>query len=415
MSDAGELNLQTGACIDTATKEDSDALFMHGQHSDEDEFSDISDSELLKIHEEAVNEDKGGGKMVQTTEGGSRSSGNCADVAGCSVVSFQIEENKEKSQGHEGSSHRKRKQMPIMPMEKYRMKYLWVTNLCSQAWCEQQMMYEFEFPELLKLEKTDAMNKGASIHLARELEVHDVVSVTTQTKEDSWAIKFLNILSMIPVLQSGARVREFPVFRELNGIFVVGMIDELGYTPKGELELRELKTRTTPTLPGTSQTVTHQFQVSLYKLLFDGMVTGLVQPDVFIQHLQLKPDQALGEQVIEHVKRAGFTASTFGDLLDLTCLNLTFSELPTIDCLKLEYCYQADGTSLGFKTVTFEEEKLMELLNSCLSFWKGQKEAQGVDIEEAWKCRHCSFASICEWRTRRSEHLSRTGQSKRTK
>ncbi|MEE6468835.1 hypothetical protein FKM82_008389, partial [Ascaphus truei] len=265
-------------------------------------------------------------------------------------------------------------------------------------WCEQQMVYGFQLPEIVQLKNMNVINAGASIHLARELELHDVVSVTTQTREDVWALKCLNTITMIPVLQAGGRVREFPVFGELEGVFLMGVIDELGYSPRGELELRELKTRANPSLPGSAQRRSHNLQVSVYKLLFDGMVSGILQPEIFIHHLLLRHDQALGPQVKEHAKRVGFTISSFKDLLELMCLNLTFSNLPKIDCLKLEYCYQEDSTSLGCELVNFEEEKVMKQLSFFLSYWKGTRELLGVDIEEAWKCRTCDFADICEWR-----------------
>ncbi|XP_075450519.1 exonuclease V isoform X2 [Ascaphus truei] len=249
----------------------------------------------------------------------------------------------------------------------------------------------------------------------KELELHDVVSVTTQTREDVWALKCLNTITMIPVLQAGGRVREFPVFGELEGVFLVGVIDELGYSPRGELELRELKTRANPSLPGSAQRRSHNLQVSVYKLLFDGMVSGILQPEIFIHHLLLRHDQALGPQVKEHAKRVGFTISSFKDLLELTCLNLTFSNLPKIDCLKLEYCYQEDSTSLGCELVNFEEEKVMKQLSFFLSYWKGTRELLGVDIEEAWKCRTCDFADICEWRTTKSKEAAERNQTKRAK
>ncbi|KAG8450705.1 hypothetical protein GDO86_003107 [Hymenochirus boettgeri] len=343
--------------------------------TDEEGFSDISDSELLSLQDDNL------GNTLHPGEGRTNSHGLCTNEVGTSALNQEeVKKSIGKLKDPGGILQRKRKQVVQKPLDKFRMKYLWVTNLCSQTWCEQQMVYEFEFPGVEKQEKTEAMNAGASIHLARELEVHDVVSVSTQTREDSWAIKFLNVLAMIPVLQSGGHVREFPVFRELDGIFVVGVIDELGYSSKGELELRELKTRTTPSLPRSSQKSSHTFQ-----------------------HLQLRLDQVLGVQVKEHIERAGLTVSTFGDLLELTCLNLAFSELPVIDCIKLEYCYQADGTLLGCETVTFDEKNVMEHLKFCLSYWKGQREVRGVDIEEAWKCSHCSFSNVCEWRTKKSE------------
>ncbi|XP_073523916.1 exonuclease V isoform X2 [Phyllobates terribilis] len=310
---------------------------------------------------------------------------------------------------------RKRKTEVVTPLEKYSFRYVTVTDVCSQVWCEQQMVYKMEHPGIVKPERAAAMSEGSSIHLARELEVHDVVTVATQTREDSWAIKFLNILAMIPVLQSGGRVREFPVFRELDGIFLVGVIDELGYSSKGELELRELKTRVSPTLPTSAQKRSHKIQVSLYKLLFDGMVSGGLQPDVFLQHLKLRPEQNLGPQVKEHAIKSGLTVSTFRDVLELTCLNLTYSDLPTIDSLKLEYCFQGDNSLLGSDEVTFEKEKILEEVTFYFSYWKGLREVQGIDIEDAWKCRRCEYSSICEWRARKTKGFAFQTLNKRFK
>ncbi|XP_053312801.1 exonuclease V [Spea bombifrons] len=384
-----------------ATEGAADAQ-LHEQ--DRDGFSDISDSELLAVPEEAMigsgGYDPFAEKMVQPKEVADAQV-KIDDSPGTSSEVHQ-KEKRGITQSFIDITQRKRKQLPQTPLEKYHMKYLWVTNLCSQTWCEQQMVYEFELPAFLQPEKSAVMNAGSSIHLARELEVHDVVSVTTQTREDSWAVKFLNILSMIPVLQSGGLIREFPVFGEQDGVFLVGVIDELGYSPKGELELRELKTRGSPTLPKAAQKRSHEFQVSLYKLLFDGMVSGGLQPDLFIQHLHLMPGQELGVQVKEHANRVGITVSTFMELAELTCLNLQFSDLPMIDSLKVEYCYQENGAMLGCEVLHFNRETVLERLKYYMEFWKGLRETQGVDIEEAWKCRMCSFANICEWRTSKS-------------
>ncbi|KAG8590330.1 hypothetical protein GDO81_006724 [Engystomops pustulosus] len=265
------------------------------------------------------------------------------------------------------------------------MRYLSVTDICSQVWCEQQMIYKMEQPLLIEPEKTAAMSEGSSIHLARELEVHDVVSVTTQTREDRWAIKCLNILAMIPVLQGG------------------------------ELELRELKTRATPTLPGSAQRRSHEIQVSIYKILFDGMVSGVLQADVLIQHLKLRPEQELGPQVKEHAMKCGLTVSTFRDVMELTCLNLTYSDLPMIDSLKLEYCFQGDGSLLGCDEVTFQKEKVLDQVTFYLSYWKGLRDFQGVDIEDAWKCRMCDYSSICEWRAQKTKNIAFRTFNKRFK
>ncbi|CAJ0928931.1 unnamed protein product [Ranitomeya imitator] len=111
--------------------------------------------------------------------------------------------------GNISMMQRKRKTEVETPLEKYFLKYVTVTDVCSQVWCEQQMVYKMEQPAIVKPERAAAMSEGSSIHLARELEVHDIVTVTTQTREDSWAIKCLNILSMIPVLQSAYCIQQF--------------------------------------------------------------------------------------------------------------------------------------------------------------------------------------------------------------
>lgn len=57
-------------------------------------------------------------------------------------------------------------------------------------------------------------------------------------------------------------VRELPVFGVIEGVFVSGIIDELRYNTKGELELNELKTRSRPFMPGEAQRKKDHFQVS---------------------------------------------------------------------------------------------------------------------------------------------------------
>ncbi|XP_071994312.1 exonuclease V [Engystomops pustulosus] len=410
MSEPGSSAASAGTGEGGANTEAGD---QQPRDDNEDSFSDISDSELLQLQDATETGDRSLSEK-QTKQAEDRRTGlesiNVNAEAGEGSHQVQTGENRSKD-----FLQRKRKTEGETPLERYSMRYLSVTDICSQVWCEQQMIYKMEQPLLIEPEKTAAMSEGSSIHLARELEVHDVVSVTTQTREDRWAIKCLNILAMIPVLQGGGRVREFPVFRELDGVYVVGVIDELGYSSKGELELRELKTRATPTLPGSAQRRSHEIQVSIYKILFDGMVSGVLQADVLIQHLKLRPEQELGPPVKEHAMKCGLTVSTFKDVMELTCLNLTYSDLPMIDSLKLEYCFQGDGSLLGCDEVTFQKEKVLDQVTFYLSYWKGLRDFQGVDIEDAWKCRMCDYSSICEWRAQKTKNIAFRTFNKRFK
>uniref|UniRef100_A0A8C3WL35 Exonuclease V n=1 Tax=Catagonus wagneri TaxID=51154 RepID=A0A8C3WL35_9CETA len=284
------------------------------------------------------------------------------------------------------------------PMERFHLKYLYVTDLCTQNWCEQQMVYGKELPGFLTPEKSAVLDTGASIHLARELEVHDLVTVPITTKEDAWAIKFLNVLSMIPTLQLEGRIREFPVFGEVEGVFLVGVIDELHYTARGELELAELKTRRRPVLPLDAQKNKDRFQVSLYKYIFDAMVQGKVTTANIIHHTKLDPEKPLGPSVLRHAQQGGFSVKSLGDLMELVFLTLTLSDLPVIDILKIEYIHQETATVLGTEIVAFEEKEVRSKVQHYLAYWVGHREPQGVDVEEAWKCRTCNYADICEWR-----------------
>lgn len=286
----------------------------------------------------------------------------------------------------------------LSPMERFHLKYLYVTDLCSQNWCELQMVYGKELPGFLTPEKAAVLDSGASIHLAKELELHDLVTVPITTKEDAWAIKFLNILSMIPTLQSEGRIREFPVFGEVEGVFLVGVIDELHYTSKGELELAELKTRRCPVLPLSAQKKKDCFQVSLYKYIFDAMVQGKVTPGSLVHHTKLCLDKPLGPSVLRHARQGGFSVKSLGDLMELVFLSLTLSDLPAIDTLKLQYIHQETATVLGTEIVAFEEKEVKSKVRHYVAYWTGHRDPQGVDVEEAWKCRTCDYVDVCEWR-----------------
>ncbi|XP_059829410.1 exonuclease V isoform X1 [Hypanus sabinus] len=380
---------------------------------------EMSDEELLAAELEFSGEPEG----TQQSEGDNYTSSKCSesnqtghgtDKASCSgheqsSIQLAVSGNGSDSQC-EGSSFKR------IPQERFDRKYLSVTDLSQQAWCEQQVVYGMEMPHVQRLrDEHPVVKTGSSIHLARELEIQDIVPINIQCQEDSWGVKLLNFLSMIQFLQTGERVRELPVFGEVEGIFLVGVIDELCYNSSGELELRELKTRGQPTLPHAAQRKSHHLQVSVYKLLFEALIKGQLNKDTIIHHLHLQTERSFSSEVMAYAEMIGLSVNTFGDLLDLIFLNLMYAEIPTIDVLKIEYCYQADASVIGTEVVCFEEEWVKKELKYYCSFWKGQREAKGVDIEEAWKCRTCDFADICQWRKKKAEEAAEKNQANRRK
>ncbi|XP_067394265.1 exonuclease V [Emydura macquarii macquarii] len=360
-----------------------------------------SDSELLQLLLEGPGEEA---LLLRPGDSGKPSSSN----------DLPLESFNEVFTG-DGAAQKVKRKRAQTPLEKYDLKYLYVTDLSTQSWCEQQMVYGREQPQLQAPETIVLLNTGKSIHLARELEVHDVVKVQTTSKEDSWAIRILNLLSVIPVLQAGGCVRELPVFGVIEDVFLIGIIDELCYNANGELELRELKTRGRPSMPSGAQKKKDYFQVCLYKYMFDAMVRGQLKPDVITSHVHLRPDQPLGLPIRKHAQKAGFMVTCFGDLLELMYLNLTLSDIPSIDLLKIEYSHQESHTLLGTEVVQFAEEKVRERAQYYLAYWKGQREVQGVEIEEAWKCYSCVYSEICDWRKKRAEGLVQRSGPKKSK
>ncbi|KAL9122989.1 MAG: hypothetical protein Q9187_000447, partial [Circinaria calcarea] len=55
--------------------------------------------------------------------------------------------------------------------------------------------------------------------------------------------------------------------------------------------------------------------------------------------------------------------------------------------LKAEYRDQTDGTILGIKTFLYDHNVISEYVDNELRWWRGEREAQGVIVEEAYKCR----------------------------
>lgn len=71
--------------------------------------------------------------------------------------------------------------------------------------------------------------------------------------------------------------------------------------------------------------------------------------------------------------------------------------------LKAEYRSRDDGEVLGNKTFAMDDLDLSMYINREMEWWKGERQAEGVAVEEAFKCRSCEFADGCEWRIKKVE------------
>ncbi|XP_066538766.1 exonuclease V [Hoplias malabaricus] len=366
-----------------------------------DEWDDISDSELLHIEIDPHCSDHPpqpscSGTVTRKDIPSSPSSLHRTEECLDKRIIERDEERGEKRKRNSEGGH--------SPLLRFMKRHLSVTQLCEQTWCEMKVEYGFRKPQIRKTEKQRTeVQTGAKIHLARELEVHTVVPLHAQSREDSFAIRLLNILHMIPKLEAGKCVREIPVFGVVEGVHLKGVIDELSYNQKGELVLNELKTRRQETLPGAAQSLGHSLQVGLYKILFDGMVRGGLRREHIIDHFKLKASMALGNEIQKHSAKIGIQVTTLGELVDTLLMVLSCTDVPRIDLLQIEYRHQDSNNLIGSRVVPYDEAQLRSELQGYLAYWTGQREPRGVDIEEAWKCRMCPYDQICVWRKNRSQ------------
>uniref|UniRef100_A0A8C2KDM1 Exonuclease V n=1 Tax=Cyprinus carpio TaxID=7962 RepID=A0A8C2KDM1_CYPCA len=338
-----------------------------------DDWDDISDSEFLNIPSEQQSIEPQCPLSSETD--GEHSVNFDSPCASTSSVHNRNEEalgqETVKTETVRGLKRKSLHGNSFSPMQRFFKRHLSVTLLCDQSWCEMKTVYSLLKPFVKRREMQRAeVQIGKEIHLSREKEIQDVVPVDILTREDAEAIKLLNMLHMIPLLEAGERVREFPVFGVLEGVFVLGVIDELMYNQKGELVLNELKTRKQNSLPSSAQDKVNCFQVGLYKLLFDGLVRGEVKKDNVLNHLKLRSGQVLGAGVQAHAKSIG---------------------------VQIEYYHQGSSGPIGTRVAPFDEAQLRAELQGYLAYWTGQREPKGVDIEEAWKCRSCLYKQTCDW------------------
>ncbi|XP_058601151.1 exonuclease V isoform X3 [Onychostoma macrolepis] len=365
-----------------------------------DDWDDISDSEFLNIPSEEQSIEP---QCHLNSESDGKHSVNFDSP--CASTS-SVHNRNEEALGQEtvntlnvrGLKRKSLHENSFSPMQRFFKRHLSVTLLCDQSWCEMKTVYSLLKPFIKRKDMQRAeVQIGKEIHLSREREIQDTVPVDIWTREDAEAVKLLNMLHMISLLEAGERVREFPVFGVLEGVFVKGVIDELMYNQKGELVLNELKTRKQNSLPSFAQDKVNCLQVGLYKLLFDGLVRGEVKKDHVLNHLKLHSGQVLGAGVQAHAKSIGVLVTTFEELVDALLITVSCSDLPCTDLLQIEYYHQGSSGPIGTRVAPFDEAQLRAELQGHLAYWRGQREPKGVDIEEAWKCKSCLYVQTCDW------------------
>lgn len=95
-------------------------------------------------------------------------------------------------------------------------------------------------------------------------------------------------------------------------------------------------------------------------------------------------------------------------------VNLTFPEGAKSmgSMLRVQYIYRDDGREIGHHDFPVSRSVLDEYLKVYMAWWRGERRATGVDIEEAFKCRSCEFAEVCTWRDEMDSNRVRKAQDR---
>ncbi|TNE43465.1 MAG: hypothetical protein EP343_33505 [Deltaproteobacteria bacterium] len=291
----------------------------------------------------------------------------------------------EQSQDETQSSSR----TPLSQFRKYGLK---VTDFSDQLWCEKQM----EFTLHRGKEKTEAMVQGSARHQELHEEITEIVEVKTSTREEWWGLQLFNAWACLHQLKRENICREIPVFGKVQGVWLLGIVDQLLTQDDGQTILSDTKTRRKANLPSEAQKLTTRIQLMLYKHMFDQLVTHDFPKEDYFTELRLDPDVTFSDEFLEGLREHGLPGENLGSLLEST-LEEFRNASPLAKELETRYEWQTDQSYLGSDIFPYSNAWLHHQVKTGLRYWQGERDARGVPRSERWKCRFCNFQDDCPY------------------
>lgn len=329
------------------------------------------------------------------------------------------------------------------PLERFRTKphkCLSVTDLVSPAWCELQYLYTLG--KFGRKPQTQAMRTGSTIHRKLENEVHTMVPVQVQTKEDRFGLRLWNAISGLRCLRETGLTRELEVWGVIEGQVVNGVIDELShYCPDPSLEeqmeksgahrnggiallpsrrpypsqaprehnrqiyLADVKTRSVASVPLGASLRPTWMQLMLYRKLLESLSLNTVDAETVFERYNLQSLHAFTDEFVHALQGLDFGIEAFDypNLLSLwslliTELQATIPPASLSPILRAEFRFAKTGNVIGSELIVYATDNIDKYVAEQLSWWRGQRDAKGVEIEEAFKCKICHFSEDCSWR-----------------
>lgn len=218
----------------------------------------------------------------------------------------------------------------------------------------------------------------------------------------------------------------------------------------------DVKTRQSNTLPaGGSQFRPTQMQLMIYHRLLSSLSKNEVPKAKVFARYNLQPDTTFSDKFIAEIANLDIAAhsslnedeidsapgrdslsellehNTLSTLWDLMAIEYALtlpknpSHPPLCPILTVEYrtafsrstspnsASSASGSVIGRLSFSFDADLIDRYISSEMKWWRGERETEGVAVEEANKCRICDFASICVWRATKVEEGIRKGRLKK--
>ena len=361
------------------------------------------------------------------------------------------------------------------PIERFRTKPkkpLSVTDLVSPAWCELQYFYTLS--KFGRKPRTQAMRTGSKIHQKLEDEVYTTVPIQVQTKEDRFGLRMWNTISGLRCLRETGLTRELEVWGVIEGQVVNGVIDEVSYEcpdpdleeklecakaqknggtvplpkdqpsiaqafakasgtdntgdawigglePDRQIYVADVKTRGVRSKPTGASLRPTWMQLMLYRKLLESLSLNTVDAENIFARYDLQPLEPFTEVFLHEIGNIGpeNEAADFPNLLSLwsllvTEMQLTIPPFSLSPILRAEFRYSKTGDVIGNELVVYETDVIEKYIQDEMAWWKGTREAKGVEIEEAFKCRICDFAENCTWRQRKVDEAVEKSRLRRT-
>jgi exonuclease V len=316
------------------------------------------------------------------------------------------------------------------------------------------------------------MRNGSKIHQKLEDEVHTTVPVQVHTKEDRFALRMWNAISGVRCLRETGLTRELEVWGVLEGQVVNGIVDELSYTcpnpvfeeqleralaerdggvvplppgqttiaeafakstpqaadnpwsgslaPDRQVYIADVKTRSVPSVPADASLRPTWMQLMLYRKLLESLSLNTVDAETVFARYDLRPLESFTPSFVHEIGGIGSDneAANYPNLLSLwallvTEMQVTFPSTSLSPILRAEFRYARTGDVIGSELTVYETEVIDKYVSEEMAFWKGIREAKGVEMEEAFKCRICEFAENCTWRKTKVEEATEKSRLRR--